>query len=166
MFEEFNKKISNLSANVIKDQIFKILPSTISEDVKGDMSRKLEEVLEKELVDIKIASVRLENDIEDTIEKLSKTTKDLEKIPFLGSVGMFLRGMQRPVWGFALLYIDLNVLSGTWPILKKGATDIAMNDTVASAFWFINILILGFLFGERAARNVVPMINKRFGKKE
>lgn len=64
--------------------------------------------------------------------------------------------MQRPIWGFALLYIDLKVFSGAWSMTPDSQTE--------SAFWLLNLLILGFLFGERAVRNVMPMVNRRLRK--
>jgi hypothetical protein len=80
---------------------------------------------------------------------LEGTAKDLKSIPILGPVMLFLRGSQRPVWGFACMYLDFEVFGGAWKL----------NDPqIAGAFYTINFLVLGFLFGERAIANVAPAI--------
>ena len=60
------------------------------------------------------------------------------------------------MWGFATAYMDFMVFSGQWQIEAHTAKD--------AAFWSINLLVLGFLFGERAVRNVMPIIGQYFGK--
>ncbi|WP_230413519.1 hypothetical protein [Zooshikella ganghwensis] len=60
---------------------------------------------------------------------------------------LFLRGAQRPVWGFATLYLDLCWFA-TWQLTVQQET----------ALTLINVLVLGFLFGERAIKNVMPLI--------
>ena len=62
------------------------------------------------------------------------------------------------VWGFATMYIDYMVFSKQWVI----ADDSPLNN----AFFVLNILVLGFLFGERAVRNVLPIILPMFQRKE
>ncbi|OEU65196.1 MAG: hypothetical protein BBJ57_05790 [Desulfobacterales bacterium PC51MH44] len=156
MFERFDEKLSKLSGSEMAGQVVATLPSSVTDVEKKDVSAKVEQLLEQQLCDLKVAGVELENEVNQKVEKLAQTTKDLEKIPFLGSIGLFLRGMQRPIWGFALLYIDLKVLSGSWKLPSGSETE--------SAFWLLNLLILGFLFGERAVSNVMPMINRRLGK--
>lgn len=80
---------------------------------------------------------------------LEGTASDLKSMPVLGPLMLFLRGCQRPVWGFGTLYIDFMVFSGTWKLVAG---------TQESAFWVVNILVLGFLFGERAVQNVAPFL--------
>ena len=49
------------------------------------------------------------------------------------------------------------VFSKTW--------DLSSNQQLESAFWIINFLVLGFLFGERAVKNVAPMVNDMIAKR-
>lgn len=81
--------------------------------------------------------------------ELEGTAKDLKAIPFLGPLMLFLRGSQRPVWGFACMYMDYAVFSGAWNL---------KDPQISGAFYTINFLVLGFLFGERAIANVAPAI--------
>ena len=83
--------------------------------------------------------------------QLEGTAADLKAMPVLGPIMLFLRGCQRPAWGFGTLYIDFRVFEGTWK-LQEGP--------IESAFWIVNFLVLGFLFGERAVQNMAPFISQ------
>lgn len=83
------------------------------------------------------------------IAELEGTASDLTKFGLLGRLVVFVRGCQRPVWGFATLYMDFMWFSGRWAELSQQQE---------SAFWIINLLVLGFLFGERAIKNLMPLI--------
>ena len=84
------------------------------------------------------------------IKEQEGTASDLKALPLIGSVIIFARGAQRPVWGFATLYMD-------WLYFFGGHT---FTDKQESAMWVINLLVLGFLFGERAVKNVAPLITQ------
>ncbi len=86
------------------------------------------------------------------------TEKDLLQIPVLGRIMLFLRGCQRPIWGFVILYIDLCVFSGKWELTEGSTTE--------SAFWVVNALVLGFLFSERAVKNVMPRVDSMIKAKK
>lgn len=156
MFKEIDESIKEVSASKVAGEILTVFPDSVTDEQKKELSPKIEQIIEGKICDLKLARADLECTINDKVEKLSQTTKDLEKVPVLGKIGLFLRGMQRPIWGFSLLYIDLKVLSNSWQLESGSQTE--------STFWLLNLLILGFLFGERAIRNVMPMVNKRIGK--
>lgn len=79
---------------------------------------------------------------------LEGTASDLKAIPILGSIVLFFRGMQRVIIGYGTMYVDFNVFSGLWKL---------QDDALMSAFWIINFLVFGFLFGERTLKNVLPI---------
>jgi len=87
------------------------------------------------------------------IKDMEGTANDLKSIAFFGPLIIFLRGCQRPVWGYATLYMDFMVFSGRWSKLTE------MQE---SALWVINLLVLGFLFGERAVKNIMPLVAQYF----
>lgn len=99
------------------------------------------------------------------IREMEGTASDLKSAGALGKVVLFLRGVQRPLWGFSLLYLDFMVFSGKWelqPSLGGIAASVAGNlPSLESTFWMINMLVLGFLFGERALKNILPTIFQR-----
>lgn len=84
-------------------------------------------------------------------DKFKGTAKDLD-FPFFGPLFLFIRGAQRSIWGFCTLWTDLQVFSGTWNI-----------PDIPPLFWTFllnNVLVLSFLFGERALMNLEPMITR------
>jgi hypothetical protein len=60
-----------------------------------------------------------------------------------------LRGAQRPIIGYGTMYVDYMVFSGMWKL---------PDGPVTNAWFLSNALVLAFLFGERAIRNVAPLI--------
>lgn len=154
MFGPLDKEIDKFSAEEITSEFAALIPEdAVNEEEKKRIADGVENIVAKKVSDLKAAKTDVQHGVENTIERLAQTTRDLEKIPYFGKAGLFLRGMQRTIWGFSLLYIDLKVLSGSWQVKEGSITE--------STFWLINLLILGFLFGERAAKNIMPMINRR-----
>ena len=91
-----------------------------------------------------------ERSITERTAMLEGTAQDLKGIPFLGPVVLFLRGLQRIIWSYATIYMDW-----LWFTAQYETTPIQDR-----ALLVINILVLGFLFGERAVQNVAPMLNE------
>lgn len=104
--------------------------------------------LQKEIQLAALAS-DAEKEVDARIAMYEGSASDLKAIPILGPLMLFLRGAQRPVWGFATIYIDYAVFSGLWKL---------SDPTVQNAFWILNTLVLGFLFGERAVTNIMPYV--------
>lgn len=92
-----------------------------------------------------------ERQVTERISLLEGTATDLRAVPIIGPLMLFMRGIQRPVWGFAVLYADMMWFSGKWG---------QMSTQQESALWVINLLVLGFLFGERAVANLAPIISE------
>ena len=85
------------------------------------------------------------------------STQDLENTGVWGKFMIFFRGSVRPVWCYSLLFIDYMVFSGSWQIKE--------DSIIERTFFLINILVLGFVFGERVIRNISPfIIEMRKGK--
>jgi hypothetical protein len=101
------------------------------------------------------AAITAEEVLTNRIAQLEGTASDLKSVPFVGPLVLFLRGLQRPLWGYATLFMDYMWFS-EWPTLTSKQE---------SALMAINILVLGFLFGERAIKNVMPLITKLFEAK-
>lgn len=91
-----------------------------------------------------------ERQVTERISLLEGTATDLRAVPLIGPLMLFMRGIQRPVWGFAVLYADMKWFSGEWG---------TMSTQQESSLWVINLLVLGFLFGERAVANLAPVIS-------
>lgn len=90
------------------------------------------------------------------ITDLEGTAKDLAGFGWLGKIVVFARGAQRPIWGFIVMVMDIQLYSGRW--------DLPDDPQMKQAFYVINFLVLGFLFGERAVKNILPLVSTYMGK--
>lgn len=131
-------------------------PPSMSEQEKANLSHAIQLAADKKEIELRKLANDQDAEFNKRIKDMEGTTKDLQSIPILGPMIIFARGAQRPVWGFATLYMDYMVFSGQW----SGLTE--QNE---SALWVINLLVLGFLFGERAVKNVGPIITQMIQKK-
>jgi hypothetical protein len=86
------------------------------------------------------------------IKDLEGTAGDLKGVPILGPLVLFARGSQRPIWGFATIWFDYQ-----WFF-----TGVQFTEQQQTALLVINVLVLTFLFGERALKNLMPLIERVF----
>lgn len=98
-----------------------------------------------------------ERQVTERISLLEGTATDLRVVPIVGPLMLLMRGMQRPVWGFAVLYADAMWFSGKWG---------SMSEQQESSLWVINMLVLGFLFGERSVANLAPIISEVMARRK
>ena len=103
------------------------------------------------------AQYKAEQLVNERIAMYEGTASDLKAIPIIGPILLTLRGAQRIVWGFGTLWLDFNVFSGSWRVTEP---------TIQSAFWVVNLLVGGFLFGERAVTNVMPYVTDMIKAKQ
>lgn len=137
--------------SAIVDTVKDYFPPSMSDLEKAELSMRINDAANKQAnAAAKIAN-EAQAEFNDRIKEMEGTAKDLKAIPFIGSIIIFLRGCQRPVWGYATLYIDFMVFSGKWTTLTE---------TQESAVWVVNLLVLGFLFGERAIKNIMPLAER------
>jgi len=95
-----------------------------------------------------------EKTLNQRIAEQEGTASDLKQLPIVGRIVLFLRGLQRPMWGLFVMYIDYE-----W--FTKAPT---YTEQQQSALIMINLLVLGFLFGERTITNLKPLIVEVFGR--
>jgi hypothetical protein len=142
-------------------------PPDMSEEQKAQVnlalrdyeSKEKQAAFEREKEAMKI-SFEIEKEFNQRTRDLEGTAADLKSIPFLGSIIIFLRGMQRPLWGFGTLWCDFKVFSGGWGLRlwKEGATGGNFITPEGFILIIINFLVLAFLFGERAIVNITPVL--------
>lgn len=131
-----------------KDIVMAYWPPEVSPEKKLEMQAKLTELELTKARQLDQAMAEAEARITERIAMTEGSAQDLRAIPIVGPLVLFLRGLQRPVWGYATLFGDAMWFMGRWQL----------NDQQESALWVINFLVLGFLFGERAVQNVAPLI--------
>ena len=126
-------------------------PPSMSEQEKAELDFRIQSAVDQKTLEAQKLANEAQAEFNNRIAEMEGTAKDLKTIPLLGPIMLFLRGCQRPIWGYSTLYIDFKVFSGSWASLTEAQE---------SALWVINLLVLGFLFGERAVKNVTPMIER------
>jgi len=159
MIEQFGKKLlSVLSGSFLKTG-FEIAKTYFPPDMTPEKEAevKLKFAQADHSRDMEVMQVVNAEAVEfnQRIKDMEGTAKDLIGVPFLGRSVLFLRGCQRPIWGFFTIYLDWKIFAGEW-------TTNPMQDKMAIV---INVLVLGFLFGERAVKNLMPLIMSIWGKK-
>lgn len=127
-------------------------PPDMTPQQQADMELALQKVEQRRRDSAAQAAADAEERFNQRIKALEGTASDLRTIPLLGPIVLFLRGCQRPLWGFATLWLDWCWFSA-W----------TLTDKQQSALIVINVLVLGFLFGERTVKNLQPLIVQVFG---
>ncbi|MBN1930730.1 MAG: hypothetical protein JW786_03885 [Desulfobacterales bacterium] len=154
MFNEIRTLIDESFTTDVVDEIRKNIPTSLDQKDAEVIIANIKSAVACKVSQVTAAVENAEEEVNNQIESISNTTNDLKQLPRLGKIGLFLRGIQRPVWGFAVLYIDLMVFSGS------GGWKIEDDSPLSATFLALNILVLGFLFGERAIKNLLPLFSK------
>jgi len=167
--ELFSKIMGILGGSVLEtatEFINERWPPDMSEAQKAEMNLVLKQFDDKErqreherVIAINKITNEAEEQFNQRIKALEGTASDLKTIPIIGSVIIFARGVQRPIWGFGTLFLDYKIFSGSWNVQL-----VSVNEGVSAitpegfCLIVINFLVLGFLFGERTLKNLLPLI--------
>lgn len=141
-------------ASKVMDFVRDRWPANMSEEQKAQMEILVREVTHRQEVELLEIASKSEAEFNQRIKDLEGTAADLKSIPIFGTLVIFLRGTQRPIWGFFTLYMDFiwfTTDTMTWSQQQNTAAII------------INIIVLTFLFGERTILNLSPLIERVFG---
>ncbi|MBK3519928.1 hypothetical protein [Carboxylicivirga marina] len=156
---KFLEKVIALLGNSVFEDVGDLIDRFVTTGAKKqEMKTELLELQHRHEVEAVKLSLEAEQEFNQRIKDLEGTSKDLRQSGWLGKVVLFMRGAQRPLWGYFVAYMDYKVFAGNWSL--KG------NEKLESAFWIINFLVLGFLFGERAVKNVAPLVSEMMSKKK
>jgi hypothetical protein len=152
------KKIASIATGGIGQLAFDVaktyFPPSMSDGEKEQARLSFQNMELQRQREADAATMEAEQQLTQRVKELEGSAADLLKFPILGHLVLFLRGCQRPVWGFATLYLDWRWFS-SWTLSEQQET----------ALIVINFLVLGFLFGERAVKNVMPLIVRMFEAK-
>jgi len=89
------------------------------------------------------------------IADMEGTAKDLKGFPVIGPLLIGVRGMLRPAVIIFTILLDYQVFSGAWASAPDGEALYT-----SRVFWLINLLVFGFIFGERGLQNVLPWLER------
>lgn len=138
-----------------KEIVMAYFPPEVPPEKRLEMQIRLDEVEARKREQLSAALAESERMITERVALVEGSAQDLRTIPVVGPLVLFLRGLQRPLWGYATLYGDAMWFMGKW----------TLSEQQESALWVINFLVLGFLFGERAVQNVAPLIADLMSKR-
>jgi hypothetical protein len=136
-------------AHEVIGAVEKYFPPDMTPEQKANVQLAMENLELQRKAQADSAMNEAEKTLNERIAMFEGSASDLKAVPYLGAFMLLLRGAQRPVWGFATLYLDYGVFSGLWSL---------KDPVIQNAFWIVNFLVLGFLFGERAVTNIMPFI--------
>lgn len=138
----------------IKDTVMAYFPPDMNPQQRAEAELQIQAMLHAKQMEANKVLADSAAQLDRRIAEQEGTTKDLLALPILGRIVIFARGVQRPVWGFATLYMDHQWFFGNFKFDEQQQT----------AMIVINSLVLGFLFGERAMKNLEPLLLKVFAK--
>tara|TARA_B110000114_G_C14804704_1_gene282246 strand:+ start:50 stop:520 length:471 start_codon:yes stop_codon:yes gene_type:complete len=138
----------------IKDTVMAYFPPNMNQKERAQAELSIQAMLHAKQIEANKVLADSAAQLDRRIAEQEGTAKDLLAMPVLGRVIIFARGAQRPVWGFSTLYMDHQ-----W-FFSGGE----FNEQQQTAMITINVLVLGFLFGERAIKNLEPLLIKVFAK--
>lgn len=118
-----------------------------------DQKVQLEQIAAQRARDEAQADLDADNAMTERMAKLEGTAADLKGIPFFGPLMLFLRGSQRIVIGYGTAYLDYEWFTGGLGTL---------NDAQSRLMVAASLLVFIVVFGERAVRNVAPLIEGIF----
>ncbi|MFW5487372.1 MAG: hypothetical protein ACNI3A_02950 [Desulfovibrio sp.] len=136
----------------IADTVKSYFPPSMSEAEKAELSARITEAEHKRERELMAMTMKADHEVTERAAQLEGTAKDLAALPVVGRLILFLRGCQRPVWGFATMAMDW-----LW------FTEWKLDEQQQTALIVINVLVLGFLFGERTVKNLQPLLVQIFG---
>jgi len=131
-------------------------PPDMSEEQREQMGVVIKDMLHKQQMDIAEAAREDEKLFNERTIAMEGTASDLKTIPYLGGLIIFLRGAFRPIFSYVTMYFDYLYFvtdTTTW------------TDRQEALLLAINLLVLVFFFGERALKNVMPLILQMFRAK-
>jgi hypothetical protein len=127
-------------------------PPDMSEQQKAQMQMVLEDMLHRQKMECAEAARQDEAAFNQRTIELEGTAKDLKTVPYVGALIIFMRGAFRPLFSYATMYFD-------WVYFSGGMAFTERQETLLLS---INLLVLVFFFGERAMKNVMPLITNAF----
>lgn len=138
----------------IKEGVMAYFPPDMNPLQKAEMELKVTQLLNDKQIQANKVIEDAAKQLDKRISEQEGTAADLKTIPIIGHIVIFLRGVQRPLWGYATLWMDFKWFFETHTFSEQQQT----------AMIVINVLVLGFLFGERTIKNLEPLIMKVFAK--
>lgn len=148
------KTVANVALGGLPETIMGVVEAVTGTALPPEKRAELQIAIQQETTKREIAANDAAHQAEQAVTQraaqLEGTASDLAQLGGVGKLVIGLRGVQRPLWGFSTLWLDFMVFSKAWPLEPESTQEMA--------FFAINLLVLGFLFGERTVKNLLPLI--------
>lgn len=148
LFSGFVNTITGGLGNKIIDTAKEYWPPDMSPEKKAQFELAMQNLELKIRDQANQEAADSDRRLNERINSQEGTANDLKMIPIIGPIVIFLRGCQRPMWGFATMYFDY----------KWFVNNASFTENQEYALIGINLMVLIFLFGERSIKNVLPMV--------
>ena len=99
---------SNSIAVKLLDMIDKRWPKKLNDQEKAELQLMLGEATHAQQIELLKIGTQEQLRFDERIMSLEGTASDLKAAGWPGRLVLFLRGAQRPAWGFFTLYMDFN----------------------------------------------------------
>ncbi len=150
----------------LSEGIFSLVEGVFGNDISPEQKALLKQKAIEYERERELAIMKAADDAEKNVTKraalLEGTAKDLSAMGWFGRPIVFLRGCQRPAWGFFTMFLDYKWLTGGLQVASENI--VVADEQMGVMLIVINVLVLGFLFGERTVKNLTPLITQVFGK--
>jgi len=126
----------------------RIVPTKLSDSEKAKIKMEIVQIEHEQQIEVMNMIQNETVEFNQRIKDLEGTARDLSQFGFFGKIIIFFRGVQRPLFGFGVFIWD-------WFYFSEPAD---FTSEQSKLLFVVNLLVLGFLFGERAVKNVAPII--------
>jgi hypothetical protein len=145
-------------------------PPNMSEADKAAAEVTVKEMLHDQAMELRAALRDDEKLFNERTIALEGTAKDLQSIPYIGAVIIFLRGAFRPLFSYFTAYMDfIYFTSATERVMDSAGLVVRVvplwTEQQETLLLAMNLLVLAFFFGERAMKNVLPLIVQVFANR-
>lgn len=144
--ERIGNTLSNGVLENLAERVFALLPKNLTIAEREEIELEIAEATCTYYGKLLTLSAKQDAEYNRRLKGMEGTAKDLLQFGLLGRIVWALRNLQRFSWVVFLFFLNMMIFSGGWQIPETEAASAYLNLT--SAFWMINVLILGFLFGE------------------
>lgn len=132
------------------DTVKGYFPPSMSDKEKTDLELVIMKATQAQEVQLLALAQSADAEFYSRIKDMEGTAAEIKGIPFIGPAIVVVRSMLRPFISIFVVLLDYQIFSGAW----------AWNVELKPVFVALNILVLGFWFGERMVKNVMPLFTK------
>ncbi len=126
-----------------------------TKEEKNQFNLKAQEVIHKQELEALEKSIEIEKGFNERTIKLEGTASELKGFGLIGNIIVFLRAAFRPLFSYGVGFTAIMVFMGYYELPE--------DESIKKLFNLICGIVIVFYFGERAVKNVIPLIGVYMG---